>query len=69
MQLMTVVTAKVCRKSISRAGRPLAGAGRIPPDGHGSEECPPARFDEAGRLLNAGEATREIMNRSGRGAV
>ncbi len=30
-------------------------------------ECPPARFDEHGRLLNAGEATGEIVNRSGRG--
>jgi fatty-acyl-CoA synthase len=30
-------------------------------------ECPRARFDAAGRLLNAGEATGEIVNRSGRG--
>jgi fatty-acyl-CoA synthase len=31
------------------------------------EECPPALFDDNGRLLNAGEATGEIVNRSGRG--
>jgi fatty-acyl-CoA synthase len=30
-------------------------------------ECPRAVFDDAGRLLNAGEATGEIVNRSGRG--
>jgi len=28
-------------------------------------ECPRARFDEGGRLLNAGEAVGEIVNRSG----
>ena len=31
------------------------------------EECPPARFDDEGRLLNAGEAIGEMVNRSGRG--
>ena len=31
------------------------------------EECPPARFDAEGRLLNAGEAIGEMVNRSGRG--
>jgi len=31
-------------------------------------ECPRAEFDENGRLLNAGEATGEIVNRSGRGS-
>ena len=31
------------------------------------EECPPARFDAEGRLLNAGEAIGEIVNRSGPG--
>jgi fatty-acyl-CoA synthase len=30
-------------------------------------ECPPAQFDGGGRLLNAGEAIGEIVNRSGRG--
>jgi fatty-acyl-CoA synthase len=30
-------------------------------------ECPRAVFDPQGRLLNAGEATGEIVNRSGRG--
>ena len=31
-------------------------------------ECPRAEFDEHGQLLNAGEATGEIVNRSGRGS-
>jgi fatty-acyl-CoA synthase len=31
------------------------------------DECPRAVFDPAGRLLNAGNATGEIVNRSGRG--
>ncbi len=31
------------------------------------EECARAEFDADGRLLNAGEATGEIVNRSGRG--
>ena len=31
------------------------------------EQCPPARFDAERRLLNAGEAIGEIVNRSGRG--
>jgi fatty-acyl-CoA synthase len=30
-------------------------------------ECEPAEFDDAGRLLNAGTAIGEIVNRSGRG--
>ncbi len=29
------------------------------------EECEPARFDESGRLLNAGDATGEIVSRNG----
>ena len=29
------------------------------------EECPPARFDEAGRLLNSDEAVGEIVNTAG----
>jgi fatty-acyl-CoA synthase len=31
------------------------------------QQCPPAQFDAGGRLLNAGEAIGEIVNRSGRG--
>ena len=31
------------------------------------EECARALFDEDGRLLNAGQAVGEIVNRSGRG--
>ncbi|MCU1460456.1 MAG: hypothetical protein JWO37_531 [Acidimicrobiales bacterium] len=34
-------------------------------DAETGEECPPARFDEAGRLLNAEEAIGEIVNRLG----
>ncbi len=32
------------------------------------EECPPAEIDADGRLLNAGQAIGEIVNRSGRGS-
>jgi fatty-acyl-CoA synthase len=32
------------------------------------EECAPAEFDADGRLLNAGQAIGEIVNRSGRGS-
>ncbi|UGQ14000.1 AMP-binding protein [Yinghuangia sp. ASG 101] len=32
------------------------------------EECPRGRFDAAGRLLNAGEAVGELVNRDGAGA-
>lgn len=32
------------------------------------DECPPAVFDDERRLLNAGEAIGEIVNRSGRGS-
>jgi fatty-acyl-CoA synthase len=32
-----------------------------------NEECPPARFDADHRLLNAGQAIGELVNRSGRG--
>ena len=34
-------------------------------DPESMEECPPARFDEQGRLLNAEEATGEIVNKLG----
>ncbi len=37
----------------------------ISPDS--GEECPRAEFDAEGRLLNAGQAIGEIVNRSGRG--
>ena len=48
-------------------GRPVDGVDLavISPDT--GEECARARFDPDGRLLNAGDATGEIVNRSGRG--
>jgi fatty-acyl-CoA synthase len=48
-------------------GRPVEGIDLavISPDT--GEQCAPARFDSEGRLLNAGEAIGEIVNRSGRG--
>ena len=48
-------------------GKPAPGVDLAVVDPETAEECPPARFDEAGRVLNAAEATGEIVNRSGRG--
>jgi fatty-acyl-CoA synthase len=48
-------------------GRPVDGVDLAVVDPETGRECPPARFDEGGRLLNAGEATGEIVNRSGPG--
>ncbi len=48
-------------------GRPPAGVDLAVVDPETGRECPRARFDETGRLLNAGEATGEIVNRSGLG--
>jgi fatty-acyl-CoA synthase len=48
-------------------GRPVDGVDLAVVDPETGEECPPAEFDEEGRLRNAGEATGEIVNRSGRG--
>jgi fatty-acyl-CoA synthase len=42
-----------------------ANAGTIIADPRTGEECPPARFDGAGRLLNAEEAIGEIVNKDG----
>jgi fatty-acyl-CoA synthase len=49
-------------------GKPVGGVDLavISPDT--GEECPAARFDAEGRLLNAGDAIGEIVNRSGRGS-
>jgi fatty-acyl-CoA synthase len=49
-------------------GKPPAGVDLAVLDPETGEECPRAEFDDNGRLLNAGEATGEIVNRSGRGA-
>jgi fatty-acyl-CoA synthase len=49
-------------------GRPGAGVDLAVLDPETGEECPPGQFDAAGRLVNAAEATGEIVNRSGRGS-
>ncbi len=46
-------------------GRPKDGLDVAVVDPHTGEECPPARFDAARRLLNAAEATGEIVGRNG----
>jgi fatty-acyl-CoA synthase len=48
-------------------GKPVEGADLAVVDPESSIECPPALFDAEGRLMNAGEATGEIVNRSGSG--
>jgi len=55
-------------------GMPKGALGRAPDgidlavvDPATGTECPPAVFDDEGRLRNAGEATGEIVNRSGKG--
>jgi len=48
-------------------GLPVAGADLAVVDPLTGVECPSARFDAEGRLLNAGQATGEIVNRSGAG--
>jgi len=49
-------------------GKPVGGVDLAIMSPETGEECPPARFDDEGRLLNAGEAIGEIVNRSGRGS-
>ncbi|MEU9327836.1 long-chain-fatty-acid--CoA ligase [Streptomyces canus] len=41
-----------------------AGPGLVVLDQETGEECPPARFDTAGRLLNGDEAIGELVNRA-----
>jgi fatty-acyl-CoA synthase len=48
-------------------GRPVDGVDLAVMNPETGEECAPAEFDDAGRLLNAGAAIGEIVNRSGRG--
>ena len=48
-------------------GKPVDGVDLAVISPETGEECPRAAFDADGRLLNAGEATGEIVNRSGRG--
>jgi fatty-acyl-CoA synthase len=49
-------------------GKPVNGVDLAVMSPETGEECPPARFDDEGRLLNAGEAIGEMVNRSGRGS-
>jgi fatty-acyl-CoA synthase len=48
-------------------GRPVDGVDLAVISPETGEQCAPARFDGERRLLNAGEAIGEIVNRSGRG--
>ncbi|HUE05787.1 MAG TPA: AMP-binding protein [Acidimicrobiales bacterium] len=48
-------------------GKPVDGVDLAVISPETGEECARAEFDADGRLLNAGEATGEIVNRSGRG--
>jgi fatty-acyl-CoA synthase len=48
-------------------GKPAPGVDMAVISPESGEECPPARLDGHGRLLNAGEAIGEIVNKSGRG--
>jgi len=49
-------------------GKPVGGLDLAVMSPATGEECPPAEFDDDGRLLNAGAAIGEIVNRSGRGS-
>jgi fatty-acyl-CoA synthase len=49
-------------------GKPVDGIDLTVISPETDEECPPAEFDGEGRLLNAGAAIGELVNRSGRGS-
>jgi fatty-acyl-CoA synthase len=49
-------------------GKPVGGVDLAVISPETGEECPPAEFDAEGRLLNAGDAIGEIVNRSGPGS-
>ena len=49
-------------------GKPVGGVDLAVISPETGEECPPAEIDAEGRLLNAGQAIGEIVNRSGRGS-
>ena len=49
-------------------GKPVGGVDLAVISPETGEECPPAEIDAEGRLLNAGRAIGEIVNRSGRGS-
>jgi fatty-acyl-CoA synthase len=48
-------------------GKPVDGADLAVISPETGTECPRAEFDQSGRLLNAGAAIGELVNRSGRG--
>ncbi len=48
-------------------GKPVDGIDLAVISPETGEECPPAEIDADGRLLNAGEAIGELVNRTGRG--
>lgn len=54
-------------------GRPAGSLGLLPPgieilDPETGTPCPPAEFDSLGRIVNANEATGELVNTNGAGA-
>jgi fatty-acyl-CoA synthase len=49
-------------------GKPVGGVDLAVISPETGEECARAEFDDEGRLLNAGQAIGEIVNRSGRGS-
>ena len=49
-------------------GKPVNGVDLAVISPETGEECPPAEFDDEGRLLNAGAAIGEMVNRGGRGS-
>jgi fatty-acyl-CoA synthase len=49
-------------------GKPVGGVDLAVMSPETGEQCPPADIDADGRLLNAGAAIGEIVNRSGRGS-
>ena len=49
-------------------GKPVGGIDLAVISPETGKECPPAVFDDERRLLNAGEAIGEIVNRGGRGS-
>jgi len=50
---------------VGSLGRPVEDVAVVDPDT--GDECPPARFDAGGALVNGGAAIGEIVNRSGGG--
>ena len=57
------------RPTCPRAHSGSAAEGTAIIDAETGEECPPARFDEQGHLLNPDEAIGEIVNKQGRQVV